>query len=139
MSGPTLKHAAEYVQSGKRPNGLMRFLGLIKRIYIFTQERSNRLVRFVVITRAYAKGAPVQDIVTQYGCTRGTVLRYARLAGLPKRPKHFPAEIRAAVIRDYKAKVPVAEIAKLHKVSQAYVSRSAKEEGISRYSSRKGK
>jgi transposase-like protein len=63
-------------------------------------------------------------------------MRYARMAELPKRPKHFPIEIRKAVIHDYKTKMAVADIAKLHDVSPAYVSKVAREEGISRYEAR---
>ena len=132
----TLRSAAEYVRTSKAPAALLSFLQLIRRVYTFTQERANRLTRYVVITRAYKAGTPVRDIESKYGCTRGTVLRYARMAELPKRPKHMPAEIRAAVIRDYKAKMPVADIAKLHDVSPAFVSKTAREEGISRYDPR---
>ncbi|WP_334425559.1 hypothetical protein [Bradyrhizobium sp. AZCC 1620] len=109
----------------------------VKRIVSFTQERANRLLRYVAITRAYRAGAPVQVIEDKYGCSRSTVLRYARLAELPKRPKHFDTDVRAAVIADYKAgKMSVAQIAAAHDVSQAYVSKTAREEGISRYAPR---
>lgn len=132
----SLRAAAEYVRTAKAPAALLSFLQLVRRVYTFTQERANRLTRYVVITRAYKAGKPVRDIEGKYGCSRGTVLRYARMAELPKRPKHLPDEIRKAVIKDYKAEVPVAMIAKLHDVSPAYVSKTAREEGISRYERR---
>jgi hypothetical protein len=136
MSDLTIRSAADYVRTSKAPAAFMAFLQLVRRVYTFTQERANRLTRYIVITRAYKAGKPVRDIENKYGCSRGTVLRYARLAELPKRPKHFPAEIRAGVIKDYKAKMAVADIAKLHDVSPAYVSKVAREEGISRYEPR---
>jgi len=127
-----LQDAARYV-TGKRTEPLPALVASIKRILKFPQERANRLARYVIITRAYQKGESVEQISARFGCSRGTVLRYARMAGLPTRPKHFPADVRRAVIRDYKAKMPVADIARLHEVSPAYVSKIAREQGISRY------
>lgn len=122
----------------KRPGVLQRILLAVRRVLSFTAERSNRMARFVVITRAYRKGEAVQAIADRHGCDRTTVLRYARMAGLPKRPRHFPTDIRASVLRMYAApeKVPVERIAALHEVSPAYVSKVAREEGISRYAPR---
>jgi transposase len=140
--GMTLKHAAEYVRTSKAPKAFFRFIDQIRRIISFTQERANRLRRFIVITRAYRNGDQVRDIEERFGCSRQTVLRYARLAGLAKRPKHFPQDIRAAVIADYKEmngnrpRFSVTELAALHDVSPAYVSKIAREEGISRYAPR---
>ena len=135
MTDLTLRGAAEYVRTSKAPAALLSFLQLVRRVYTFTQERANRLTRYIIITRAYKAGQPVRDIENKYGCSRHTVLRYARMAELLKRPKHFPTEIRQAVIADYKNPnlIPVAEIAKLNGVSPAYVSKIAREEGISRY------
>lgn len=132
----TLKHAANYVRTSRAPRTFLAFLQTIRRIFTFTQERANRLTRFVAITRAYKSGQAVREIEAEYGCARSTVLRYARLADLPTRPKHFPADVRKAVIADYKAEVPVATIASQHGVSPAYVSKVAREEGISRYAPR---
>lgn len=139
MSDLTLRSAAEYVRTAKAPAILLRFMQLVRRVYTFTQERANRLTRYVIITRAYKAGKPVRDIETKYGCSRGTVLRYARMAELPKRPKHLPLEIRAAVLKDYRAGMPIADIAKLHDVSPAYVSKTANDEGIGRNPHRKAK
>jgi hypothetical protein len=130
-----LKDAAKYV-AGKRTEPLPALVASIKRILKFPQERANRLARYVVVTRAYQKGEDVNRIASRFGCTRGTVLRYARMAELPKRPKHFAIDVRRAVIRDYKADMPVADIARLHEVSPAYVSKVAREERISRYAPR---
>ena len=131
-----LQDAAAYVQCRKSPRDLPSLIASIKRILRFPQERANRLARYVVVTRAYANGEDVNRIAARFGCGRGTVLRYARMAGLPTRPKHFPSAVRRAVIRDYKAKMPVASIARLHEVSPAYVSKIAREERISRYAPR---
>lgn len=132
----TLKDAAHYVKTSKVSELLLTVLGAVKTIFTFRQERNNRINRYVLITREYAKGTKVADIIDQQGCSRQTVLRYARLAGLEKRPKHFPDEVRKGVIADYKAGLSVAEIAMLNNVSPAYVSKVAREEGISRYAPR---
>ncbi|MGY3615639.1 hypothetical protein [Bradyrhizobium sp. USDA 10063] len=131
-----LQDAAAYIRTKNAPRDFRALVASIKRIFHFPQERANRLARYVVITRAYEKGEDVNRIADRFGCTRGTVLRYARMAGLPTRPKHFPTKIRRAVIRDYKAAMPVADIARLHEVSPAYVSKVAREQGISRYAPR---
>jgi hypothetical protein len=131
-----LQDAAAYIKGKKTPNDFRSLLASIKRVFHFPYERANRLARYVIITRAYEKGEDVNRIAKRYGCARGTVLRYARMAGLPTRPKHFAADIRRAVLRDYKTNMPVASIARLHEVSPAYVSKIAREKGISRYQSR---
>lgn len=68
----------------------------------------------------------------------GSVLGSLHARARPKRPRHSPAEVRADVLRMYTdpARVPVAEIARLHEVSPAYVSKVAREEGVSRYAPR---
>ncbi len=129
----TLKNAAEYILTSKAPTGLLSILRRIRSVFSFTQERANRLARFVKIVRAYKAGQLVLDIEAEYGCSRHTVLRYARLAGLPKRQKGFDPDVRESVIAAYKAKKPIAEIAEKYKVSMAYVSKTATEEGINRY------
>lgn len=132
-----LVDAANYIRTAKAPAGLLAFISTIKRIFTFTQERANRLARYVAVTRAYKNGQPVNDIRHKYGCSHQTVLRYARLADLPKRPKHFSADIRKAVLKDYAdPKLSVLQIAELHDVSPAYVSKVAREEGVSRYEPR---
>jgi hypothetical protein len=128
----TLSIAAEYLRTSKAPRPFFTFVAQIKRIFTFTQERANRLVRYVEIMRAYKRGALVQDIVGKYGCSKSTVLRYARIADLPKRPRHFDPKIRAATIALYRQGKPIAEIQARLGVSQAYISKTATEEGINR-------
>lgn len=128
--------ATDYVRTGKAGAALMAILIAVRKIFTFTQERSNRIVRCIAVTRAYAAGQPVKDIEEKYGCSKNTILRYARSADLPKRPRHLPPEIKEAVLADYKAGVPVASIAALHEVSPAFVSHAARKAGISRYQPR---
>ena len=52
----TLTDAAEYVKNGRRTSLLTRFLALVKRIFNWEAQRSNRLNRFIEITRAYKRG-----------------------------------------------------------------------------------
>jgi len=130
----TLKDAAEYVMTAKATTALLAAIASIKRIYSFTQERSNRAARYVAVLRAYRGGTPVQQMVVKYGCSRSTIIRYARMAELPKRPKHLPHEIKAAVLVDYaNPALSVIQIAELNHVSPGYVSKVAREAGISRY------
>lgn len=128
----TLQIAADFIRTARGPTTLLTILRRFRTIFSFTDERKNRLSRYVKIARAYKAGKPVRDIETEYGCSRHTVLRYARMADLPKRPKHFPEEIRRGVIAMYQQKKPIAEIAARFGVSQAYVSKTATEEGINR-------
>jgi len=91
-------------------------------------------LRFIAITSAYKTGEPLADIQARFDCSEVTVVRYARLAKLPKRPHHLPADIRAAVIADYKdTKMTVINIARAHGVSMGYVSRVAREAGFARF------
>lgn len=99
----------------------------------FETERLNRTPRFIEIVTAYQSGHPVATIVEKHKCSRNTVLRYARLAGLPKRPKHFNTAIRSEAIELLRSGAPLAEIATMLDVSKAYVSTVAKESGLSRY------
>lgn len=128
----TLKTAADYIRTSRAPIRFFAFVKQIKRIFTFTQERANRLVRYVELVRDYKQGKPVRDIETKYGCSRNTVLRYARLADLPKRPRHFDPKVRSAVIALYKEGRPIAEISARLGVSKAYISNAASEEGINR-------
>lgn len=128
----TLQHAAHFVRTSRAPSGLLSILRRFRNIFTFAQERANRLARFVRVVRAYRLGKPVRDIESEYGCSRGTVLRYARMAGLPTRPKHFDPAIRKAVIALYQQDKPIAEIQTRLGVSQAYISKTATEEGINR-------
>lgn len=126
-----LQIAADYIRTGKVPRGFFAFIRQVRRIFTFTQERANRLIRYIEITRAYKAGKPVREIEAKYGCSRQTVLRYARLAGLPKRPKG-DVDRKAAIIAMYQQQKPIAEIAARLGVSQALVSKTATEAGINR-------
>lgn len=128
----TIQAAADYVRTSRGPKLLIALITRVRKIISFTKEHANRLPRYVRVTAAYKSGQPVRDIESKFGCARGTVLRYARMAGLPKRPKHFDAEIRKGVIAMYQQGKPVAEIEARLGVSQAYVSKTATEEGINR-------
>lgn len=128
----TLKNAASFVRTSRAPVALLSILQRLRSVFCFAQERANRLKRFVVIVTAYKRGRLVRDIESEYGCSRQTVLRYARLAGCSKRPKGFDPEIRRATISLYKQGKPIAEIQARLGVSQAYVSKTATEEGINR-------
>jgi hypothetical protein len=128
----TLKDAAEHWRSSRAPKAFPAFIAQVKRILTFTQERANRLRRFGEVTSAYRDGVPVADIESKYGCSKNTVLRYARLAEIEKRPKCFDPRIRKAVILLYKSGNPIAQISAQLGVSQAYVSKTATEEGLNR-------
>lgn len=128
-----LSDAAEYIKTGKAITGFLSVIRSVYRVFTFTYERSNRIARYVVIVRAYKKGVMVNDIQEKYGCSRQTILRYARLAGLPKRPKHFPLQTKEAVIQDWKNGMRLRDISRKHGVSEAYISKTMKELGLSRY------
>jgi len=135
---PTLRDAADHYILGRASKALLSFMAQCRRIFSFVQERANRLNRYHLVTRAYEDGKPVVDIIAKYGCSKGTVLRYARLAGLDKRPKpKFSDATRGAVIRAYtQTTKKVEDIAAENGVSPAYVSKLARELNISRYAPR---
>ena len=133
----TLKIAGVFATAPKLPRVIANILAAVRRVFTFTQERTNRIARFFRVVNAYRLGKPVRDIESEYGCSRGTILRYARLAGLPKRPKGFDPKVRSATIALYQQGAPIAQISAQLGVSQAYVSKTASEEGIKRYGSRK--
>lgn len=135
----TIQSAADYVRTSRGPKMLLALIQRVRKIISFTEEHANRLPRAVRVTTAYKRGEPIDNIVAAFGCSRGTVLRYARMAGLPKRPKHFDAEIRKGVIAMYQQGKPIAEIEARLGVSQAYVSKTATEEGINRRKFRKSR
>lgn len=105
---------------------------MIKSALSLQLDRARRLTRALEMVKRYADGESVQSIADIYECHRGTILRNARAAGLPKRVKGFAKGIREATISLYKEKIPIAEIARRLDVSQAYVSKTAVEEGINR-------
>lgn len=128
----SLNNAITYIKSGRASKALIDATARVRAILTFTQERANRVVRYLAITRAYAAGVALRDIEARWGCSRSTVLRYARSAGLAKRERGLPADTKAAVIALYREDRPIAEIAETCGVSQAYVSKTATEAGINR-------
>lgn len=129
----TLEDAARYWLSSRPSRAFAAFVAQVRRIFSFTEERANRLQRFPKVVDDYRDGMPVADIEAKYGCSRGTVLRYARLAGLDKRSKG-DADRRRGIIALYEQGRPIAQIATQMGVSQALVSKIATEEGINRRS-----
>lgn len=129
----TLETAAAYLNGARTPNEFNAFLKQVKETIGFHEERANRLKRFLQIIYDYKNGVGVYEITCSYGCSKNTVLRYARIAGLPQRERSFGKGTRDEVIRLYRARIPVKQIAKDLKVSPAYISRTASEEGINRH------
>jgi transposase-like protein len=127
-----LRAAIDYVTGGKVAAPLRAAFARVRSVVTFTQERANRVVRYIAIVRAYKAGVAIRDIENRWGCSRSTVLRYARSAGLAKRERGLPQDTRAAVLDLYRDGRPVAEIAETCGVSQAYVSKEATAAGINR-------
>ena len=127
----TLEDAARYWLNSRPSKAFQAFVAQIRRIFTFTEERANRLQRFPKVVDDYRAGMPVADIETKYGCSKHTVLRYARLAGLKKRPKR-DQDTRRGIIALYQQGRPIAQISAQMGVSQALVSKIATEEGINR-------
>lgn len=118
----------------KAPRQFLASVYKLKSIFTFSQERLNRFARYFKIVKAYKAGKPIKDIEQEYGCSRTTVLRYARLAGLEKRPKRkFKEDTRQGVINRLRQGESYLSIEKALSVSQAYISGVAKQEGLQRY------
>jgi hypothetical protein len=106
----------------------------VRRLITFTHERANRLVRFVKIVNDYKTGVMVKDIEARYGCSHNTVMRYARMANLPKRPKSDDPGRRAKIIAMAKSGgMSQKEIAAACNCSVALVSIVEHEAGLNRY------
>ena len=134
----TLQTAADYVRTGKVSKAFLACIARVRGIFTFAQEHANRPVRFMRVVRAYRNGKPVRDICGEFGCSNGTVLRYARMAGLPKRPKTDDPERRARIIAlAKKGGLSQQQIAKACACSVTLVSIVEHEAGLSRYG-RKG-
>lgn len=130
----TLKDAAEYLKTGKACGALLAIITKVKQVFDFAQERANRPVRFLRVVRAYRNGKLVKDIEEEYGCSRNTVMRYARMAGLPKRLKTDDPERRAKIIKLSKmGKMSQKQIAEQCNCSVALVSLVEHEAGLKRY------
>lgn len=130
-----LQAVADYFRTGKTSRALLLVLKGVTRVFSFAAERANRLARFLRVVRAYRAGKPVNDIVSEYGCSRTTVLRYARMSGCPKRPKSEDPERRAKIIMLSRTKPRPSQkrIASLCNCSVALVSIVESEAGLPRY------
>lgn len=134
----TIADVGKFFQGAKSP--LSSILQKIKSIFNFEAERKNRLRRAELIMQAYASGRPLKEIEEKYECSRGTILRYARAAGLEKRgqsARRLPAATRATALLLLKEKKPLAEISARLGVSEAWLSLLAKEHNLSRYKRKK--
>lgn len=135
----TVQSAVDYWRTGKAIGKLKRLIAWVKETISFPYEHANRLKRAKEIIDLYTKGVPIRDILDKYGCSRGTINRHARIAKLPKRPKHFPEKIKLATIVMIEQGRSLVEIKARLGVSEAYVSYLGKEIGRSRYKNgRKG-
>jgi hypothetical protein len=131
----TLETAADYVRTSHAPDPFLAVITRIRQTFSFTDERANRCVRFLEIVRDYRAGIMINDIVAKHGCTRGTVLRYARLVGCPKRPKSDDPMRHAKILAMTKRKKrpSAADIAAACQCSIALVSKIEREAGLPRY------
>jgi hypothetical protein len=127
-----LSEAAEYIRLGQIPKALRDLFRRLVRIFTFAAERENRIVRYKKIIEEYKGEASVESIAMKYGCSKSTVLRYARLAGLDKRVRSDDPERWAKIIA-FKAKLPQSEIAKRVKCSVSLVSMVEHKAGLNRY------
>lgn len=128
----TLQQAADFIRTRTAPAPLLRLICSTRRLISFRRERLNRPPRFVAVVNEYRRGTLVQDIENKFGCSKTTIMRYARMAEISKRERGFDPNIRRATIAMYQLGRPVAEISAALGVSQAYVSKTATDEGISR-------
>lgn len=116
---------------GKKVEATIRSLLLrTKSFFDFVRERQNRIVRFGKVCRDYRLGHPVKQIAKKYGCSTGTVIRYARLAGLPYRPK---SDHKAVVLAMLQLGKPYAEIAARTGLTLGAISMMAKRNNLHRY------
>lgn len=129
-----LQAVADYVRTGRPFKILTDLLKRRKKIISFIVERENRPPRYVAVTKAYQEGQPIKDIEHRFGCSKTTVHRYARMAGL-YRPKE--SSVRDGIIAMYQMGKPISQIAVHFGVSQALVSKYATEAGINRKSDRR--
>src|SRR5690348_11577271 len=121
--------AANYIRTGRPIKALAALLRRRRPLISFIAERENRPPRCVEVTTAYKEGMPINDICDKFGCSKSTVHRYARMAGL-HRPKE--STVRDGILAMYQLGKPITEIAAHFKVSQALVSKYANEAGIGR-------
>jgi len=134
-----LDQVATYIKTGKAPPALVRLVRSNKEVISFLAELENRPPRMLAVVKDYEAGMKVRDIAEKYGCARGTIHRYVKLAGIKT---HGPGgsygpEKRKAVLRLYRAGVPLTDIAEQEGVSQPYISTAARKAGLYRYAAYK--
>ncbi len=102
-------------------------------------ERAVRATRSLRILEMYALGMPVDLIAADFRCSRGTVLRHARQAGMAKRQRGLGEELLKLADKLIKEGRPLLYIAKRLNRSEAWVSHRAAKLKQRRYTTRKGK
>lgn len=102
-------------------------------------ERAVRATRSLRILEMYALGVPVDMIAADFRCSRGTVLRHARQAGMAKRQRGLGEELLKLADKLIKDGKPFLQIAKRLNRSEAWVSHRAAKLKQRRYTTRKGK
>lgn len=127
-----IKDAAQYIRTSKAGTALLAVLRTAARVFNFTEERHNRINRYMAVINAYQRGMPIREIEERFGCTKRTIYDYVEKAGIERR-SFVPSDVKAAVLRDYRLKIPLAKIADLHGVSLKYVHTVAREAGLRRY------
>lgn len=95
-------------------------------------DHARRHQRTPRIAQRYADGVPVDDICNEFECARNTVLRIARMFGIPKRPKATDPERKARIIEAYKRGDAIKNIAARERVHASWVSHCARDAGILR-------
>lgn len=127
-----IKDVADYVRTSKASSVLLNILRKTANIFNFTEERHNRINRYVAVVNAYKQGISISDIEIKFGCSRRTIYDYLEKAGIERNRVLKPEEVKKAVIKDYKNKIPIAKICELHNVSTRYVHDKAREAGLRR-------
>lgn len=101
-------------------------------------DLARRFERSMEIVRMYRDGVPIIEICEVFECSRGTVLRMARAAGLPRRPKNkFPEKTKTDAIEMLKQGMLQEDIAKELGTSVAWVSILGRKMGLNRYPNRR--
>lgn len=129
-----LQSVADYIRTGQATQALLSLIKRHRPIISFDEERSNRPPRYIVVVKDYKAGMKIDDIADKHGCSKGTIHRYARMAGL-SRPNE--SNVRDSILAMYQLGKPIAEIAAKLGVSQALVSKYASEAKINRRQFRK--
>jgi DNA invertase Pin-like site-specific DNA recombinase len=93
-------------------------------------DHRRRLDRMLEIVRQYRDGIPVIEIAEEFDCSRGTVLRLARAAGLAPRSKRLFTQVqRDEALRRFDNGEPLDHIANVLGTSVAWVSHLARDSG----------